>query len=358
MRPPPTPVDAAQANRWLWLLPRLAFGLFIASVAAQLWLTERADSDESRATLINDALWLEQSLRFNLKHNEERLADIGPEQAANPRRFEAHGRALLGNGLQRVLWLDRHHHLVRSYPAIHREPAPEASILAASLGRAVYSQHYQDTAGDWQVSVHIPVTEAGQLAGTVVGVYSLRHLLEQTVPWWLAQRNHIGITDVSGAFLVRYSKVPEGETGTGHRIDFDPPGHGLGLWTAPIRQPDQIFGKFLSISLILLSLLVLWSFWALRRHMQHRHEAEQALREQYALRQAMENSLQTGLRSRDLNGIITYVNPAFCRMVGWSAEELVGRPPPMPYWTDESRDATVALHDRILAGDGPKQGFE
>lgn len=351
-------VDTAQANRWIWLLPRLAFGLFIASVAAQLWLTERADSEESRATLINDALWLEQSLRFNLKHNEERLADIGPDQAADPRRFEAHARAVLGNGLHRVLWLDARHHLIRDYPAIGLEPAPDASILAASLGRAVYSQQTRDVYDDWQVSVHIPVTQAGKFVGTVVGIYSLRRILEQSAPWWLAQRNHIGITDHNGQFLARYSKVPEGETGPGHRIDFDPPGHGLGLWTAPIRQPAQLFGKFLSISLVLLSLLVLWSFWALRRHMLHRQQAEQALREQYAFRQAMEDSLQTGLRARDLNGVITYVNPAFCRMVGWEPEELVGRPPPMPYWIDESRDATLALHDRILAGDGPKQGFE
>jgi two-component system sensor histidine kinase DctS len=41
-----------------------------------------------------------------------------------------------------------------------------------------------------------------------------------------------------------------------------------------------------------------------------------ALAEALAFRKAMEDSLVTGLRARDLDGRITYVNPAFCR---WSA---------------------------------------
>ena len=106
---PPLSTDAdARSTRWLWLLPRLALLLFVASVATQLWLRERADGEQDRATLINDALWLEQNLRFNLRHNEERLAGIGPEQAADAGAFEAHARVLLGNatGLRQIVWLD------------------------------------------------------------------------------------------------------------------------------------------------------------------------------------------------------------------------------------------------------------
>jgi two-component system sensor histidine kinase DctS len=114
----------------------------------------------------------------------------------------------------------------------------------------------------------------------------------------------------------------------------------------------------LSATLVLLAVVVVWSLWALHRDMRQRLAAEQALREQHAFRTAMENSLQTGLRARDLTGRITYVNPAFCRMVGWSAGELIGRGPPMPYWIDEEIDSTRALSERILAGEGPTEGFE
>jgi two-component system sensor histidine kinase DctS len=45
-------------------------------------------------------------------------------------------------------------------------------------------------------------------------------------------------------------------------------------------------------------------------------------------------------------------------MVGWSAAELIGRRPPMPYWADDYLDETRAIHDRVLAGEGPGEGFE
>jgi two-component system sensor histidine kinase DctS len=45
-------------------------------------------------------------------------------------------------------------------------------------------------------------------------------------------------------------------------------------------------------------------------------------------------------------------------MVGLSAAELIGRRPPMPYWIDDYMDETLAIHDRVLAGEGPELGFE
>ena len=89
-----------------------------------------------------------------------------------------------------------------------------------------------------------------------------------------------------------------------------------------------------------------------------RKAAEDALRAQSAFRQAMEESLVTGLRAIDMSGRIIYVNPAFCRMTGWSREELVGAVAPFPYWP---RDDIETLHNNLkltLAGDAPATGFE
>src|SRR3546814_8298092 len=80
-----------------------------------------------------------------------------------------------------------------------------------------------------------------------------------------------------------------------------------------------------------------------------RTRAEAALREQQALRQAMENSLMSGLRARDLDGRIIYANPAFCEMVGYRAEALIGRLPPMLYWAPENAEQSRRRHAQLLA---------
>jgi two-component system sensor histidine kinase DctS len=359
--PPVRKEPEAHATRWLWLLPRLSFVLFIAAVAALLWLSERADSDEQRATLISDMLWLEQNLRFVLEHNEELLGQIGPRQARDPAAFEAHAHTLTINqtGLVRVIWIDPSGSIVTGAAgSTGVEPDRESARLSLTIGKPVYGAPYDAGREHWQFDVHVPVFAGGQAAGIVVGSYSLRRMLDESVPWWLAERYRIVVVDAGGKVFAARSKVeaPAGEGG--YQLAFDPPGRGLALEAIPYRTPPPLAGRLLSAALVVLAVAVLWSMWALRRHTQRRLAAEQALREEHAFRKAMEDSVQTGLRARDLEGRITYVNPAFCAMVGWSAADLVGRKPPMPYWVDEEIEATRALHDRILAGEGPERGFE
>src|SRR5690606_32018463 len=61
---------------------------------------------------------------------------------------------------------------------------------------------------------------------------------------------------------------------------------------------------------------------------------------------------------RSLDGRMTYVNPAFCRMVGLSAQELVGCMPPMPYWAPEVMNEYEQRLAERKAGVGNPQGFE
>jgi two-component system sensor histidine kinase DctS len=95
--------------------------------------------------------------------------------------------------------------------------------------------------------------------------------------------------------------------------------------------PNLATGLVLGLSLALLALVGL-----LARDVRRRALAERALAEALAFRKAMEDSLVTGLRARDLQGRITYVNPAFCAMLGFSADELKAAEEP-PYWPPERR---------------------
>ena len=60
-------------------------------------------------------------------------------------------------------------------------------------------------------------------------------------------------------------------------------------------------------------------------------ERTHALQQAQAFRQSMEDSLLVGMRARDLEGRIAYVNAAMCDMVGYRADELIGQLPPYPY---------------------------
>lgn len=357
----------------LWWMPRLAFLLFVAAVVALLWFSEKAEEEEQRATLISDMLWLEQNLRFLLSHNEEILGRFDPARIEMPAVFDAYARSLITNntGIYQVIWINADGNIRQALPAPTDAvlvgeaqgslPSRPLSQLAQSLGHAAYGPAYPIVQDDWQFEVHVPVFRNGELAGTAVGIYSIRRLLEDSVPWWLAERYRIGIFDQTGnAQLGMRSKIG-GKIVSGnddYQMIFDPPGHGLILRATPYPIPTPLAGRLISAALVLLAVLVLTSFWALRRHVQGRLAAESALHDEVTFRKAMEDSVHTGLRARNLQGMITYVNPAFCRMVGWSAEELVGCLPPMPYWAEEYLDETRSMHARVLAGQAPSEGFE
>ncbi len=335
-----------------------------------LWMSDRADKEERRATLISDILWLEQNLRFHLTRNEELLGRIDQAHTANPAAFESYARTLFGyeSGLRQLIWLGTDGAVKLAHPttmdpslvgdAGEALPSRQSFGLARSLAKPVYSRPYPYFTNDWQFEVHVPVSREGRIVGVAVGVYRIRDLLSDSVPWWLAERYRISVIGDSGTVLGTRSKVEAAVTEEGYQVAFDPPGWGLALHAVPYHAPRPLASLLLSGSLVILAMIVLWSLWILRRHVLRRQAVEEQLRQEHAFRKAMEDSLDTGMRARNLDGEIIYVNPAFCRMVGWSAVELIGRRPPMPYWADDCLDETRALHDSVLAGKGPGEGFE
>lgn len=365
-RAPPAPT-----RKILWWLPRFSFLLFLAAVIALLWFLDRSEKEEQRATLISDMLWIEQNLHFLFSHNEELLAHLDPQRIDQPESFEAHARTLVANnsGMYQVIWLDRSGNPRAAFPPIRADvarigenqdpiPSPPMTRLADSLGRPVYSPAYPVVQEDWQFEVHVPVFLGGQLAGTVVGIYSVRRLLEDSIPWWLAERYRIGIFDQGNLQLGMRSKVAPIAPGSEYQIPFDPPGHGLILRATPYQSTAPLASRLLTASLVMLAILVLGSMWALRRDVQRRQAAEDALHAEYAFRKAMEDSMQTGMRALSLDGRITYVNPAFCRMVGYAADELLGTKAPQPFWPVEERNNIRAALAAARSPTPPSSGIE
>lgn len=79
--------------------------------------------------------------------------------------------------------------------------------------------------------------------------------------------------------------------------------------------------------------------------------SQEELSREIAFRRAMENSMATGMRVIDLEGRISYVNPAFCRLVGMTQDELLGQTPPFTYWPPEELEQHRLNIKRLLLGE-------
>jgi PAS domain S-box-containing protein len=100
------------------------------------------------------------------------------------------------------------------------------------------------------------------------------------------------------------------------------------------------------------------ALYAVAHDTTERKSAETALAAETAFRRAMEDSILTGMRAFDMEGRITYVNRAFCQMVGFDESELVGKGAPYPYWPEGTlRENEENLH-AALSGEAPASGFK
>ncbi len=98
--------------------------------------------------------------------------------------------------------------------------------------------------------------------------------------------------------------------------------------------------------------------YAVAHDITQRRVRQHALQAETAFRRAMEDSMLTGMRVLDMQGRITYVNPAFCRMLGFTEQELLGAMPPYPYWPLEHSEENFGRLQTMLTGATPPSGIE
>lgn len=366
------PAVSARRLGWLLTLPKLAVVLLLVAIVALLWLLHRNEVEEERAALIKDVLWLEQNLRFHLTGNEEQLQDMAVDLAEQPdshKMFRLRMGNLIRNNpdLKQVLWLDSHWNVVEAIPSA---TPPDQEIqafgpsvpqktyeVAARLGKRIYSEPFLTAGNKGYFEIVTPIYAGKHFTGVLVGVYPVDSLLDQLVPWWFTEKYQVEVIDENEVLYGAKSKI-QGTPNQDYEIPFDPPGYGLKLRITSYQSNTNPLQRGLAAIILLLACGVFWSLWAVRDLMQKRSRAEEALRSEHAFRKAMEDSLTVGMRARDLSGRIVYVNPAFCRMTGFSSEELVGCPPPFPYWVPDQIEETYAVHRAVMAGEAPPDGFE
>lgn len=352
------------SQKWRWIIPILLLLLFLMTLIWLPWQAQRMETNERQEQLIADTLWVEQAIHFQLDRNEEILRQIGSDimhgrlsrEMANE-RF----RQLLKSNyeIHRIDWYDENGAVVSSTSESPLLTNDKLSTLALqSQTRCLQPSIEPHTQSTFLLSCQIPLHKAGQAKGVLIVSYRLQGILEEMVPWWFAQDNQISLINADEKIIADRAAGGQGRGIYLHNRALELPGLVLSLRTNSNKSAPKLLSNLLVLSVILLSMGLLWSLIALWRDINRRLAAEVALRRQVAFRTAMENSLITGLRARDMEGRLTYVNPAFCKMIGQEAAQIVGRVPPMPYWAPEAFEEYQERFTQMLSGSVPSKGFE
>jgi two-component system sensor histidine kinase DctS len=350
---PPSLSPAAPATgRWAralagrgswWWAPLVLSVLFTVSVAVWLELSDRADFESRQRQLITDSLSLESQITERVGEEQVQLNELARSfDVSQPPASLATQEAVV-DGLARlwqsVGWVDADTRLVAVVPDGH--DIVERPGLSAHLSAPLHDA-------------------AGRPAGHLVVRYAPATLLRQTVPWWLAHEYDVRLVDGYGQVVADPLKAGDHEARPeeSHRHSLEPamPDTYLELalheslrpWW--LRLPIVMMGVFLMLIVVATGLL--------RFQMKEVLRTQAALRTEAAWRQAMEDSLTVGLRARDTEGRLVYVNRAFCDLVGFGPEELIGRATPMPYWPPDAIADSMSRHLRNMAGGAPREGYE
>ena len=205
----------------------------------------------------------------------------------------------------------------------------------------------------------VPLSASGRTLGYLVATYALQDILANLVGHNLTRSQEASFTEADGTRLAVLGAARRGSRMFSAQHLLDLPGSTLVLrmdsWhSAPSLFPNVLTALVTAMSIALVTVMVV-----LVRDNRRRLRAERDLADALAFRKAMEDSLVTGLRARDLEGRITYVNPAFCEMVGFSPQELLGLSMSAPYWPPERVEEYRQRQAVRFAGTmPPREGFE
>jgi two-component system sensor histidine kinase DctS len=361
-------------RRTLWTVLVL---LLVAMLAMLVWLAGVYEAAQVQGRLERDAAEAVADVRAALTRNVQSLQALQYNDPT-PSSWAIDAAAFLREHREfvRVEWRDSAQQLKAEVDSPFRTPVfdhrgrsnvqSEVMVACATALRfsgPAYTNSYfvpfADGLGIQVMELCLPLQSGGKPVGYLIATYSLQEVLD-AIPAQQTTRNYeTAFTEGDGTRLALRRATRSGNRVFTVQQLVDLPGTSLVLrmdsWRgAPDLFPNVLTALVAAMSLALVSVLAL-----LAKDMRRRLKAEHDLADALAFRKAMEDSLMTGMRARDQQGYITYVNPAFCHMVGFSEEELLGQRMPAPYWPPEFIDEYQKRQLFRLAGNPPpREGFE
>lgn len=363
-------------RRWsLWMLLGV---LVVGMLATLIYLAARYEASVAQANVERDAADALSDMRSALTRNVQELQAL--LAGTHREGWHADADALLKQHREwvRIEWRGPNLEMKAEADTPFRPPVfarlgrgqslPEVQQACANARRLAshaYARSYfvpqADGLGMELMELCLPQVEAGRLLGFVVATYSLTDLLATQIGPQMGRSQEISFTEADGTRLAMHGLARRGSRVFSAQQLLDLPGNTMVLrmdsWrrTEPDLFPNVLTALVTFMSIALVTVLVM-----LGHDMRRRLRVEQDLADALAFRKAMEDSLVTGLRARDLQGRTTYVNPAFCQMVGFTPEELLAGDGPPPYWPPERAEEYGKRQAVRLTGGQrpPREGFE
>ena len=381
-RPPHDPHPRALAalrgawRRWaLWG----ALVLVVAGLLATLvWLARGYEIEQVQRDLERDSADAAQALRQRLARNLQDLHSLATTPA-DPVGWWSAASDVLHEHREwlRLQWRGPALRLQAAADSAFFPPLPPAApdgeaaaaadiALACNLARKSGSAAYAPSRyvprpgglGEEVMELCLPILNGAQVQGSVIATYTLEGLLT-LLPPGLTRGQSVALTELDGTRLAVLGAPRRGTRVFVAQQVLDLPGAPMVLRLEGARQLPDVFPNVLTALVTGLSIALVTVLALLAGDFRRRQRAEAELAEALAFRKAMEDSLVTGLRARDLEGRITYVNPAFCDMVGFAADELIGQSNPVPYWPPEMAQDYAARQVQRLSGLSPvREGVE
>lgn len=362
-------------RRWsLWLL--LA-ALVLAMLAILVYLAGRYEASQVQSRLERDTAEALGDIRSGLARNIQSLQALQASRPSAANWTEAAADLLREHReFMRIEWRDPNLRVLASADTPYRvalfslngrESAQTDVGLACATARRfsgpAYSTSYfvprADGLGLEVIELCIPQMTAGHVSSYLVATYALQEILSDLISKQVARSQEISFTEADGTRLALHGAARRGTRMFTAQQLLDLPGNTLVLRLDSWHSAPSLFPDVMSALVTVLSIGLVTVLLMLARDTRRRLAAEHDLADALAFRKAMEDSLVTGLRARDLQGRITYVNPAFCQMVGFGADELLGQSNPAPYWPPELAGEYEQRQAIRLAGNmPPREGFE
>ena len=380
----------SRQDRFITLGPLLAVALFLAAVIAAFGYLRIEEIDRERQAVRRDVEYAQQRLRLRLLERQEQLMRIGRDisnKEVDSDEFVAQAESLVNQypELLAVTWIDAKRKVKVTYASASANPAQLRRAgdtlktgdtdgtygLARDLRQPVYSGPLNPNgSSDYNaptLQILVPLEDQGKFGGVIMGEYAIDGLLRFGVPTEVTAKYAVTLIDDKNRVLAgnlppprnpAARLLPWSDVASEYEIPVSPVGNGLLIRAQGYRTSLGVVGSGFFWLVSALSALTVWMLLGTWRHTRRRVQAQQALVSETNFRRAMENSMLTGMRALDLQGRITYVNPAFCQMTGLTEAELVGRTPPFPHWPEAEIDTLMARLADELHGRTPPAGFE